>query len=60
MQRTTASERREQRAAITALACAFVAALLVAGAAAIWDQPDSWIPIPAGFASGVIAYAFLA
>jgi hypothetical protein len=52
--------KKELRAAIVAVVMALVTGVLAAIAVAIWDKPRVWVPLLAGSAVGILAYALIA
>jgi hypothetical protein len=55
-----AQRMRQRKAVVVGFMAAVAAAVLAAVAVAMWDKPRVWVPVLAGFAVGVIAYALIA
>jgi uncharacterized membrane protein YagU involved in acid resistance len=58
---TARSQRmRQRKAVVVGFVAAVVAAVLASVAVTIWDKPRVWVPVLAGIAVGIIAYALAA
>jgi hypothetical protein len=51
---------RQRKAVVVGAVAAVVAAVLASVAVTIWDKPRVWVPVLAGIAVGIIAYALAA